>query len=103
MGPFARSQAGMLPAISTCDITQPPKMVPCALVSAGIGTMRRTGISFAGSMVVMARFYRAALAVAAITASLGVIAQDAAAPKPKTYALVAAIGSRFEMLTTKPQ
>src|SRR5688572_11771362 len=98
--PWARSHAGMLPAISTCDITQPPKMVPCALVSAGIGTMRRTGISFAGSIVVMRGFYRAALALAAIAASLGALAQD---PKPKTYALVAAIGSRFEMLTTRQQ
>src|SRR5688572_26961032 len=101
--PCARSHAGMLPAISTCDITQPPKMVPCALVSAGIGTMRRTGISFAGSIVVMRRFYRAALALAAITASLGALAQDAAGPKPKTYALVAAIGSRFEMVTARQQ
>jgi hypothetical protein len=51
----------------------------------------------------MHRFYRAALAVAAITATFGAIAQDAAAPTPKTYALVAAIGSRFEMVTTKQQ
>src|SRR5687768_13353372 len=42
--------------MSTCAITQPPKMVPCALVSAGIGTMRSTGISFSGSRA-MAAFY----------------------------------------------
>jgi hypothetical protein len=47
-------------------------------------------------MVVMARFYRAALAAAAITASLSANAQ-------KTYALVAAIGSRFEMVTSRQQ
>jgi hypothetical protein len=51
----------------------------------------------------MQRFYRAAFAVVAITANLGALGQDAVAPKPKTYALVAAIGSRFEMLTTRQQ
>jgi hypothetical protein len=68
-------------------------MVPCALVSAGIGTMRRTGISFAGSMVVMVRFYRAALAIAAMAAGVAV-----AAEQPRTYALVGAIGNRFEVV-----
>src|SRR5450432_1445956 len=43
----------MLPAMSTCAITQPPKMVPCALVSAGMGTMRRTGCSPSGNVVVI--------------------------------------------------
>src|SRR5687768_7957434 len=93
----------MLPAMSTCAITQPPKMVPWALVSAGIGTMRRTGCSSGSKMVgVMERFYRAALAAAAMTASL---ASDAApaGETPRTYALVAAIGSRFEVMTSKQQ
>src|SRR5262245_28913125 len=90
-GPWARSQAGMLPAMSTWDMTQPPKMVPCALVSAGIGTMRRTGCSSAGSMVLMARFYRWALLLVAM-AGAPAIAQT------KTYALVAAMGSRFEVV-----
>src|SRR6187402_2045781 len=89
-GPCARSQAGMLPAMSTCDMTQPPKIVPCALVSAGIGTMRRTGCSSAGSMVVMNRFYRAALGAAAISAGLWV-GESHAAAGAKTYALVGAI------------
>src|SRR5438477_1209715 len=53
-GPCARSHAGMLPAMSTCAMTQPPKMVPCALVSAGIGTMRRTGWR-SGAGIVMPR------------------------------------------------
>ena len=43
-GPWSRSQAGMLPAMSTCAITQPPKMVPWAFVSAGIGTIRITAV-----------------------------------------------------------
>src|SRR5579872_389808 len=51
-GPFARCHAGMLPAMSTCDITHPPKIVPWAFVSAGIGTMRSTGCS-SGSFVTM--------------------------------------------------
>jgi hypothetical protein len=37
---MARSAAGTLPAKSTCAMTQPPKIVPFALVSAGIGMMR---------------------------------------------------------------
>jgi len=41
--PRARRMAGMLPAISTCDITQPPKMSPFEFASAGIGTRRRVG------------------------------------------------------------
>jgi len=41
--PLARRMAGMLPAISTCDITQPPKMSPFEFASAGIGTRRRVG------------------------------------------------------------
>jgi hypothetical protein len=39
--PFARATAGMLPAISTCAITQPPKTSPVILQSAGIGTTRK--------------------------------------------------------------
>jgi hypothetical protein len=54
-------------------------------------------------MVVMARFYRAAFAAAAITASLSAVAGEGAAPKPKTYALVAAIGNRFETVTSRQQ
>src|SRR5579862_6064734 len=52
-GPLARCHAGMLPAMSTCDITHPPKIVPCALVSAGIGTMRSTGCSSGSFMIDM--------------------------------------------------
>src|SRR5438045_1178055 len=47
----------MLPAISTCAITQPPKIVPCALVSAGIGTMRSTGCSPCGRKVGMGEMF----------------------------------------------
>src|ERR1700688_1992204 len=41
--PRARRMAGMLPAKSTCDITQPPKMSPLEFASAGIGTKRKVG------------------------------------------------------------
>jgi hypothetical protein len=52
-------------------------------------------------MVVMRRFYRAALAAAAIGAGLAAGAQPAAGPK--TYALVAAVGNRFEVVSSKQQ
>ena len=45
-------------------------------------------------MVVMTRFYRAAIAASAMLASLAALGQLAA--KPRTYALVGAFGSRFE-------
>jgi hypothetical protein len=54
-------------------------------------------------MVVMDRFYRAALAIAAITASNWAGGQPAVEAKPKTYALVGAIGSRFEVIQSKQQ
>lgn len=38
--PCARSTPAMPPAWSICDITQPPKMSPLALVSAGIAMVR---------------------------------------------------------------
>src|SRR5437667_4745697 len=41
--PRARRAATTPPAMSTCDITQPPKMSPCWLASAGIGTTRSAG------------------------------------------------------------
>src|SRR6266704_4292955 len=41
--PSARRAASTLPAVSTCDMIQPPKISPCWLASAGIGTTRRTG------------------------------------------------------------
>jgi len=44
-------------------------------------------------MVVMMRFYRAALAIAAMAAGVAV-----AAEQPRTYALVGAIGNRFEVV-----
>ena len=51
----------------------------------------------------MAQFYRAVLAAAAITASLGGGAEPAAGDKQRTYALVAAIGSRFEVMHAEQQ
>ena len=39
--PFARFAAAMPPAISICDNTQPPKISPEPLVSAGKGTVCR--------------------------------------------------------------
>src|SRR6185369_2837535 len=41
--PRARRAASTPPAMSTCDMIQPPKMSPCWLTSAGIGTTRSTG------------------------------------------------------------
>src|SRR5258708_18173713 len=41
--PRAWRAASTPPAISTCAMIQPPKMSPCWLASAGIGTMRSTG------------------------------------------------------------
>ena len=38
--PRASRIASTLPAMSICDISQPPKMSPAALVSAGMATTR---------------------------------------------------------------
>src|SRR4029077_1463639 len=40
--------------MSTCDMTQPPKMSPCWFASAGIGTTRSVGAR-SGSVTVMVR------------------------------------------------
>src|SRR6266705_298494 len=47
--PRACRAASTPPAVSTCDMIQPPKMSPCWLASAGMGTMRRTGSLPTGS------------------------------------------------------
>src|SRR6188508_2668192 len=49
--PRAWRAASTPPAMSTCDMIQPPKMSPCWLTSAGIGTTRSTG-SRCGSVIV---------------------------------------------------
>ena len=48
-------------------------------------------------MVVMARFYRATLVLAALAATWTVTAEA------RTYALVAAVGNRFEVMNSKQQ
>jgi len=52
-------------------------------------------------MVVMAQFYRAVMAASAMLASLAAPGQ--VADKPRTYALVGAIGSRFEVMHAEQQ
>src|SRR5438309_11185686 len=49
--PSARRAASTLPAMSTCAMIRPPKMSPCWLASAGMGTTRSTGSLFSGSLV----------------------------------------------------
>jgi hypothetical protein len=41
--PFERRVATVVPARSICDSSQPPKMSPCGLVSAGIAIARTAG------------------------------------------------------------
>src|SRR6185312_51128 len=56
--PRAMRAASTPPAMSTCDMIQPPKMSPCWLTSAGIGTTRSTGSPCGSAMwrdVVIAR------------------------------------------------
>jgi len=43
--PGAGRDAGIEPALSTCDMFHPPKWSPWKFASAGIGTTRRTGAS----------------------------------------------------------
>jgi hypothetical protein len=54
-------------------------------------------------MVVMARFYRAALAAVAMTAGLAMGVEPPVPEKPRTYALLGAIGSRFEVMHAEQQ
>src|SRR6266568_6196070 len=54
--------ASTLPAVSTCDMIQPPKMSPCWLASAGIGTTRRTGSLPSGSDIFLWSFIAGRLA-----------------------------------------
>src|SRR5258708_9082935 len=60
--PRARGAASTLPAVSTCDMIQPPKMSPCWLASAGIGTTRRTGSLPSGSDIFLWSFIAGRLA-----------------------------------------
>src|SRR5216683_3555491 len=60
--PRARRAASTLPAVSTCDMIQPPKMSPCWLASAGIGTTRRTGSLPSGSDIFLWSFIAGRLA-----------------------------------------
>src|SRR3954449_4662143 len=47
--PFARRVATVLPARSIWHSSQPPKMSPCGLVSAGIATARSAGSVVGGT------------------------------------------------------
>jgi hypothetical protein len=60
--PWARRDAGIAPATSTCDMIQPPKMSPWKFASAGIGTTRRTGIAAGSSTIASIAIPYAALA-----------------------------------------
>src|SRR4051794_37828993 len=51
--PRACRAATTPPAMSTCDMIQPPKMSPCWFVSCGMGTTRNTG-SLSGSFIAIA-------------------------------------------------
>src|SRR5882757_9068793 len=46
--PFARRVAAVPPARSICDSSQPPKISPCGLASAGIAMARRAGSTWGG-------------------------------------------------------
>src|SRR5215467_1972684 len=48
--PRARRAASTPPAMSTWDMIHPPKMSPCWLASAGMGTTRSTGSLSSGSV-----------------------------------------------------
>src|SRR6266704_3075786 len=60
--PRAWRAASTLPAVSTCDMIQPPKISPCWLASAGIGTTRRTGSLPSGSDIFLWSFIAGRLA-----------------------------------------
>src|SRR5712691_2672054 len=60
--PRAWRAASTLPAVSTCDMIQPPKMSPCWFASAGIGTSRRTGSLPSGSDICLWSFIAGRLA-----------------------------------------
>src|SRR6266568_1357409 len=60
--PRAWRAASTLPAVSTCDMIQPPKMSPCWLASAGMGTTRRTGSLPSGSDIFLWSFIAGRLA-----------------------------------------
>ena len=47
--PFARRVATVPPARSICDSSQPPKMSPCGLASAGIAMARSVGSQGGGA------------------------------------------------------
>src|ERR1700736_1248005 len=51
--PRARLVATVLPARSICDNSQPPKMSPCGLASAGIAMARSAGSGVADVSVVL--------------------------------------------------
>src|SRR6267154_2773445 len=67
--PRARRAASTLPAMSTCAMIQPPKMSPCWLASAGIGTTRSTGSLFSGSLVTV-QCYRERYSAASMRAAI---------------------------------
>src|SRR6202162_6347874 len=46
---FERRVAAELPARSICDISQPPKMSPCGLVSVGIAIAQSVGLVSGGA------------------------------------------------------
>src|SRR5260370_24259904 len=60
--PRAWRAASTLPAVSRCDMIQPPKMSPCWLASAGMGTTRRTGSLPSGSDIFLWSFMAGRLA-----------------------------------------
>ena len=49
--PWARADAVTPPAISICEITQPPKMSPAGLASAGIAKVRIASSPFGSAIV----------------------------------------------------
>src|ERR1700726_1437395 len=49
--PLARRVATVLPARSICDNSQPPKISPCGLASAGIAMARSAGSDCGGASV----------------------------------------------------
>src|SRR5207249_7620396 len=65
--PRAWRAASTPAAMSTCAMIQPPKMSPCWLASAGIGTMRSTGSLFSGSLVTV-QCYREGYSAASMRA-----------------------------------
>src|SRR5580692_10936860 len=55
--PFARRVAAALPARSICDISQPPKISPCGLVSIGIAMAQSVGLILGGASVWVVRSF----------------------------------------------